>query len=223
MAASPPADSWPGVRDAGQPGNGCVQGTGWDPGYEHPKLTEDCLFLNVYRPHRRAGAGDDGETLLPVFIWIHGGGLRGGACYDVDPRKFVVPGNVVFVTLNYRLGAMGFLALPSLSSEDPDAAGNYGMLDQQAALRWIQTNIRNFGGDPARVTIAGQSAAASSVCNHLSSPSARGLFARAIHQSGSCSMVSRTTAKETGARFAPETGSFTHVPIVFGQTRDERT
>ena len=70
-----PADSWAGVRDASQPGNGCVQGTGWDPGYERPTLTEDCLFLNVYRPHRRAGAEDDGETLLPVFAWIHGGGF----------------------------------------------------------------------------------------------------------------------------------------------------
>lgn len=133
-----PAAHWAGVRDATDPGNACVQGTGWEPGYEQPTLTEDCLFANVYRPH---DAGDSG--LLPVFVWIHGGGLRGGAGYDVDPRKFVTRAKVVFVTFNYRLGAMGFLALPSLASEDVDAVGNYGMLDQQAALRWVQTNFND--------------------------------------------------------------------------------
>jgi para-nitrobenzyl esterase len=265
--APQPAASWSGVRDATRPGNACVQGTGWDPGYERPTLTEDCLYVNVYRPH---GAAD--ATLRPVFFWIHGGGLRGGAGYDTDPRKFVTQGNVVFVTFNYRLGAMGFLAVPSLSQEDADAVGNYGMLDQQAALRWVHANIRQFGGDPEQVTIAGQSAGARSVCMQLSSPSAKGLFVRAIHQSGSCRAVSRATAEETGGRFAAalgctdpktaaeclrgkspadilatqdtiritstvhgsvhfpmdpaeavRTGSFNRVPVMIGQTHDERT
>ncbi|MDH3266948.1 MAG: carboxylesterase family protein, partial [Gammaproteobacteria bacterium] len=95
------AASWSNVRDASSAGNGCVQGTGWDPGYEEPKLNEDCLFMNVYRPR-----GASADANLPVFVWIHGGGLRGGAGYDTDPRKFVNQGNVVFVTFNYRLGAL---------------------------------------------------------------------------------------------------------------------
>jgi para-nitrobenzyl esterase len=266
--APQPAAHWLGVRDATAPGNRCVQGTGWDPGYESPTHTEDCLYLNVYRPNSQAPAGG----LRPVFVWIHGGGLRGGAGFDVDPRKFVGRGDVIFVTLNYRLGALGFLAVPGLSREDADAVGAYGMLDQQAALRWVRDNIRAFGGDPAQVTVAGQSAGASSVCNHLASPSARGLFARAIHQSGGCGMTPRSTAEATGARFAEtlgcgsaadpvaclrtrspadilgaqtavpvssavfggahfpadpadavRAGDFARVPLVIGQTRDERT
>ncbi|OFV81425.1 MAG: hypothetical protein A2Y78_05915, partial [Acidobacteria bacterium RBG_13_68_16] len=265
-APQPPA-SWSDVRDATNPGNACVQGTGWDPGYERPTLTEDCLYVNVYRPH-----GATEERPVPVFVWIHGGGLRGGAGYDTDPRKFVTQGGVVFVTFNYRLGAMGFLSLPSLAGEDRDAVGNYGMLDQQAAIRWVHDNIRRFGGDPAQVTIAGQSAGGRSVCMQLVSPTNAGLFARAIHQSGSCGAVSLAESEKTGARvaealgcpdpakaaaclrgrsaadilatqdqgqrFTPvfggrifplhpteavRTGRFNRVPVMIGQTHDERT
>jgi para-nitrobenzyl esterase len=264
--APQPAAPWSGVRDATRPGNACVQGTGWDPGYERPTLTEDCLYLNVYRPH-----GATAEKPVPVLLWIHGGGLRGGAGYDTDPRKFVTQGGVVFVTFNYRLGAMGFLSLPSLTKEDGDAVGDYGMLDQQAAIRWVHDNIRRFGGDPAQVTIAGQSAGGRSVCMQLVSPTNAGLFARAIHQSGSCGAVPRAEGEKAGARVAealgctdpstaaaclrarsaadilatqdqgrfttvfggrhfplpPEeavrTGRFNQVPVMIGQTHDERT
>ena len=259
------AASWSNVRDASSAGNGCVQGTGWDPGYEEPKLNEDCLFMNVYRPR-----GASADANLPVFVWIHGGGLRGGAGYDTDPRKFVNQGNVVFVTFNYRLGALGFLAVPELTTESRDAVGNYGMLDQQAALRWVNANIANFGGDPKQVTIAGQSAGGRSVCNQLVSPSNKGLFVRVIHQSGGCGGDSIAEAEQTGARFAAEigcadlsaeclrskstqqilaasdkvristtvyggahfpldageavrSGAFNRVPVVTGQTHDERT
>ena len=199
-----PAASWTGVRDATTPGRACVQGTGWDPGYEKPTLTEDCLFINVYRPNRAPATTE--PALLPVLVWIHGGGLTGGAGYDTDPRKFVDLGQVVFVTFNYRLGAMGFLAVPDLRQEDADAVGNYGLLDQQAALRWVHRNILRFGGDPDQVTLAGQSAGASSVCDQLASPAVKGLFARAIHQSGGCTMTSRALAEETGGRFAATLG-----------------
>ncbi|MDH3371748.1 MAG: carboxylesterase family protein [Gammaproteobacteria bacterium] len=258
---------WSEVRDASKAGDGCVQGTGWDPGYEKPHLNEDCLFLNVYRP--RAASAD---AKLPVFVWIHGGGLRGGAGYDTDPRKFVNLGNVVFVTFNYRLGALGFLAVPGLTDEDQDSVGNYGMLDQQAALRWVKKNIAKFGGNAEQITIAGQSAGGRSVCNQLVSPTNEGLFARAIHQSGGCGGSSIAEAEQTGARFAaaigcsdamtttaclrsksPEqvltaqdevritttvyggkhwplhpgeavrAGKFNRVPVMIGQTHDERT
>jgi para-nitrobenzyl esterase len=265
--APQPAAGWSDVRDATKPGNACVQGTGWDPGYERPTLTEDCLYLNVYRPH-----GATAQSPVPVLVWIHGGGLRGGAGYDTDPRKFVTQGRVVFVTFNYRLGALGFLALPSLASEDADAVGNYGMLDQQAAIRWVHENIRRFGGDPEQVTIAGQSAGGRSVCMQLVSPTNAGLFARAIHQSGSCGADPLAESEKTGARVAEalgctdpstaaaclrgksaadilaaqergqrfttvfgsrhfplhpteavRTGRFNRVPVVIGQTHDERT
>ncbi len=98
--APQPVDSWSDVREATEAGNACLQGTGWDPGYERPTLTEDCLYLNVYRPH---GAAE--ETPVPVLVWIHGGGLQGGAGYDTDPRKFVTQGDVVFVTFNCVLPA----------------------------------------------------------------------------------------------------------------------
>jgi len=261
------APKWSGVRDASNAGNGCVQGTGWDPGYEEPTLTEDCLYINVYRPHAASA-----DAKLPVFLWIHGGGLRGGAGFDTDPRKFVSLGNVVFVTFNYRLSALGFLAIPALTAEDRDAVGNYGLLDQQAAIRWVHENIANFGGDPEQVTIAGQSAGASSVCSQLASPSNKGLFVRAFHQSGGCSSISIAEAESAGAGFAAvlgcenaanaatclrgksateilaaydkvrisstvfggghfplhpaeaiRSGAFNRVPIVMGQTHDERT
>lgn len=265
--APQPVAAWSGVRDASQPGDGCVQGTGWDPGYEEPHLNENCLYLNIYRPH-----GVTADSGLPVFFWIHGGGLRGGAGFDTDPRKFVDLGNVIFVTHNYRLGALGFLAVPGLSAEDRDAAGVYGMLDQQAALRWVSENIAGFGGDPGNITIAGQSAGGRSVCNQIVSPANDGLFARAIHQSGGCGGDALEDAEERGARFAAElgctepstaaacmrgkspeeilaaqdkvristtvyggkyfplnatdalaAGKFNKVPVVIGQTRDERT
>lgn len=201
-----PAASWKGVRDARDFGGSCVQGTGWDPGYDQPTLTEDCLYLNVYRPSTTT------KKNLPVFVWNHGGGNTGGAGRDTNPAKFVTRQDVVFVTLNYRLGAMGWLYTDGLAQDNADgAAGNFGLLDQQAALRWVQKNIRAFGGDPDNVTLAGQSAGARNTCTQLASPGARGLFDRVILQSGGCNSPARTEADAatSGDRFAAELGCTT--------------
>src|SRR6202022_5192864 len=138
------------------------------------------LFLNVYA---KSTHGDDGDG-LPVLVWIHGGGYTQGDGRGFDGTKLAQDG-VVVVTLNYRLGALGFLAHPALASQPGGPAGNYGLMDQQAAPRWVQRNIRRLGGDPENVTIAGQSAGALSVLANLISPGSRGLFERAIVQSGS--------------------------------------
>jgi para-nitrobenzyl esterase len=202
--APQPAESWSGIRDATKFGNRCVQGTGWDPGYSTPKLTEDCLYLNVYAG-KDAGRHRGWNGRRPVFVWIHGGGFTGGAGQDTDPRKYVQHDGTVYVTINYRLGALGFLALPQLRDEG-EGSGNFGLLDQQAALRWIHENIAAFGGDPRNVTIAGQSAGGSSVCDQLASPTARRLFQRAIIQSGGCSMTAQTAAEQTSTSFAEAAG-----------------
>lgn len=201
--APQPAASWQGTRDATQFGGSCVQGSGWDPGYEQPTLNEDCLYLNVYKPT------DTSKKNLPVFVWNHGGGNTGGAGRDTNPDKFVTREDVVFVTINYRLGAMGWLDTGSLEQDNPDGAtGNFGLLDQQAALRWVQQNIRAFGGDADNVTLAGQSAGARNSCTQLASPAAQGLFDRVILQSGGCNAAVRTLdeARESGTKFAAELG-----------------
>jgi para-nitrobenzyl esterase len=201
--APQPAADWAGVRDATRFGNRCVQGTGWDPGYEQNTTTEDCLYLNVYVPHGSWSAHRTRNR--PVFVWIHGGGFTGGAGQDTDPRKYVAASNSVYVTINYRLGALGFLNLPQLRQEGR-GAGSYGLLDQQAALRWVQRNIGRFGGDRRNVTIAGQSAGGSSVCDQMASPTARGLFQRAIIQSGGCAMVSQADADTAGQAYVNAIG-----------------
>ena len=157
-------------------GNACPQGAGtFAP--ENETLSEDCLYLNVYAPKS--------EGPHPVMVWIHGGAFifgSGGGTYD--PSRLVEKGLVV-VTLNYRLGALGFLPHASLETSPLDGSGNYGLLDQQAALRWVQQNIANFGGDPNNVTLFGESAGGHSVLSHIVSPDARNLFHKAIVQSGS--------------------------------------
>ncbi|TMR94071.1 carboxylesterase/lipase family protein [Nonomuraea basaltis] len=200
--APQPAAKWRGVRDATQFGGSCVQGIGWDPGYEQPTLTEDCLYLNVYRPT------DTKEKDLPVFVWNHGGGNVGGAGRDTNPDKFVTRQDVVYVTINYRLGAMGYLLTSALEQDNPDsAAGNFGILDQQAALRWVQKNIGSFGGDPDNVTLAGQSAGAGNTAAQLAAPGGRGLFHRAILQSGGGGAARTPAAARTsGEQFAAELG-----------------
>lgn len=168
------------LLDARVPGPGCPQLT------DGPLATsEDCLQLNVWRP---ATPGPH-----PVMVWIHGGGFVAGSAVQSDGRllydgaAFARQG-VVFVSLNYRLGALGFLAQRDLVGEAPDhpQSGNYGLLDQIAALRWIQGNIASFGGDPAQVTLFGESAGGVSTCALLTAPAARGLFQRVIVQSGNC-------------------------------------
>lgn len=199
--APQPAARWSGTRDATKFGGSCVQGTGWDPGYENPTLNEDCLYLNVYRPSESRAKN------LPVFVWNHGGGNTGGAGKDTNPDKFVTRSNVVYVTINYRLGAMGWLDTSALEASNPDGStGNFGLLDQQAALKWVQKNIRAFGGDPNNVTLAGQSAGASNTCAQLASPGAKGLVDRAILQSGGCSSRTLTAARASGDQLAAELG-----------------
>jgi para-nitrobenzyl esterase len=168
-----PAAPWSGVRDAGKPGAICAQ---LEPTGE--KLvegsSEDCLYLNVTTP-RAAGKA------RPVMVWIHGGGWSSGNGSDYDGRWLSQTGDVIVVTLNYRVGTLGFFGHPDL----PDS-GTYGLADQQAALRWVRANARAFGGDPGNVTVLGESAGGLSTCAQLASPGATGLFHRAIIESGSC-------------------------------------
>ncbi|MEV5978303.1 carboxylesterase family protein [Streptomyces sp. NPDC052114] len=198
-----PVRPWGGVRRATSFGNRCVQGASWDPGYEIPSHTEDCLALNVYAPRGHAGP-------RPVMVWLHGGGLTAGAGADVVPDAFARTTGTVVVTVNYRLGALGFLATEGLDGEASDGvSGNYGLLDQQAALRWVRANIGRFGGDAARVTVAGESAGGRSVCTLIASPTARGLFRAGIVQSGAygdCAGRERARAVADGAAFAKKAG-----------------
>ncbi|ALV37096.1 carboxylesterase family protein [Streptomyces sp. CdTB01] len=200
-----PVRPWHGVRSARDFGNKCVQSASWDPGYDRPSYTEDCLDLNVYVP--------DGSARRAVLVWFHGGGLTAGAGQDVVPDTFARRTGTVVVTVNYRLGAMGFLAAAGLDKEARDGvSGNFGMLDQQAALRWVRANIGRFGGDPARVTIAGESAGGRSVCTQLASPTAKGLFRAGIIESGAygdCAARGHTDAVAQGADFAKKLGCTT--------------
>jgi len=174
VAATP----WAGVRDATESGTRCVQDTRVDPDYGRP-TGEDCLNLTVWTPQ---GAG--AEDQRPVMVWFHGGGFLNGSADIYDARWLATRGDIVVVAVNYRLGALGFLAHPALGPAQD--LGNYGLADQQAALRWVGENIAAFGGDPGKVTIAGESAGAMSVCDHLVAPESAGLFRAAILQSGPC-------------------------------------
>jgi len=167
---------WKGVFQATQFGNTCPQMNTMGAVVGD----EDCLFLNVYTPR---GKNRVKPTRRPVMVWIHGGGLTKGAGSDFDPTPLVEGGDVIVVTINYRLGMLGFFAQEALDSEG-HLAGNYGFMDQQFALGWVQRNIAAFGGDPSRVTIFGESAGGLSVYSQLASPLAAGLFQHAIAQSG---------------------------------------
>lgn len=151
--------------------------------------SEDCLFLNIFKPALATTA-----SKLPVLMWIHGGGLGAGTANDFDGTALARDNGVVVVAINYRLGALGFLAHPALTSEAGGTSGNYGMLDQQAAMAWIRANISGFGGNPDNLTIFGQSAGGYSVYTHLASPSAAGLFDKAIVSSGAYMRVQPTLA-----------------------------
>jgi para-nitrobenzyl esterase len=190
--APEPLPRWQGVRQATQFGPGCIVPT---PGpvksvYSGDPLptSEDCLTLNIWAPKHARNA--------PVFFWIYGGALWNGNSADpmYDGAKLAEQG-VVVVSINYRLGVLGWLAHPALSAESPDhVSGNYGLLDQIQALKWVKANIGAFGGDPANVTIAGESAGALSVMYLMTSPPARGLFAKAIAESAY--MLSMPSLKE---------------------------
>lgn len=174
-----PVTPWEGVRDASKFGSNCAQG-GWGaaPGTIAEGSSEDCLYLNLWMP-----AGSKSRTKLPVMVWIHGGGFVGGSG-QTSGDQFAKNG-VILVSINYRLGRLGFFAHPALSKEHPEEAkGNYGYMDQIAALQWIQKNIAAFGGDPGNVTIFGFSAGGVSVHSLMTIPAAKGLFHKAISESG---------------------------------------
>jgi para-nitrobenzyl esterase len=184
-----PAANWSGVREATTFASMAIQGkqgVDMDDFYTkevHPAsgdytMDEDCLYLNVWTPAKTA------SECLPVYLWIHGGGYRGGYSYEmlIDGER-LARRDVVFVSIAYRLNIFGFFAHPDML-DSGDLEGNYGILDQFAAIQWVKRNIAAFGGDPDRITIGGQSAGAGSVMAHVTSPMARHLFAGAIVQSG---------------------------------------
>jgi para-nitrobenzyl esterase len=177
-----PHERWNGVLEATQMGNACPQLDFF--GNEFG--SEDCLFLNVYTPGLKRDRYKHKHGGLPVMVWIHGGALVSGSGGQVDPAPLVKNGHVIVVTFNYRLGILGFFAHPALDAEGHLNA-NYGLMDQQFVLQWVQRNIAAFGGDPDRVTIFGESSGGLSVYSQLASPTAAGLFQRAIAQSGAYS------------------------------------
>ncbi|MFG2721870.1 carboxylesterase/lipase family protein [Streptomyces sp. NPDC048416] len=202
-AAPRPAAAWSGIRDATRPSPACAQPAGEVPG---GSTSEDCLYLNVTAPSD-ASAGHP----RPVIVWLHGGGFTTGAGSSYDAHRMATGGDVVVVTVDYRLGALGFLGRAGLPG-----SGTFGLADQQAALRYVRQNIRAFGGDAGNVTLAGQSAGSYSVCAQLASPAAAGLFQRAIMESGPCAggparpfapyAVAPEVARSAGAKLAAAVG-----------------
>ncbi|GAA5210303.1 carboxylesterase/lipase family protein [Microbacterium kyungheense] len=192
--APQPVAAWTGVRDATVYSPVCPQAPPSPNG-----SSEDCLYLNVTVP--AAAASARGSHDLPVIVWIHGGGFEIGEGADYEASDLASKGAIV-VTINYRLGLLGFLSHPALADGN-GASGNYGLMDQQAALRWVQHNIGRFGGDAGRVTIAGQSAGGLSVEMQLASPGAKGLFQAAVIQSGAFAPIQKSLAQaETEGRAA---------------------
>lgn len=202
-----PVANWSGQREATQFGpNGMQTNVFGDMGFRSKAMSEDCLYLNVWTP---SGA----KKGLPVLVYFYGGGFVAGDGSEAryDGESMATKG-IVAVTVNYRLGVFGFMAHPELTQESPHhASGNYGLLDQAAALKWVQQNIRAFGGDPGRVTIAGESAGSVSVSAQMASPLSKGLIAGAIGESGSLlgTLPATPLAKgeETGVQFAGTAGA----------------
>jgi para-nitrobenzyl esterase len=203
-----PAAHWDGVRRADQFGAICMQPAlrGANPTASQPKMSEDCLFLNVWT------AATSASDRRPVMVWIHPGGYQtgSGSTPGYDGEALAKKG-VVLVTINYRLGVFGFFSHPELTKESENhASGNYGLMDQVAALQWIQKNIAGFGGDPRRVMVFGDSAGSASISNLMGSPRAKGLFQRAAGESGAWMGLSLTTtrtlaeAEQAGVKMAEE-------------------
>ncbi len=196
-----PVAKWSAARKADKFGPTCAQITTLGPFAGPPNSNEDCLYLNVFTPDNLLN-GKSGAK-LPVLVWIHGGGYVDGETNDYDATKLAKDGKLVVVTLNYRLNLFGFLAHPALNN----ASGNFGIMDMQAGLRWVQRNIAQFGGDPGNVTLGGQSAGAGAAAANIVSPAAKGLFHRAIFQSGGYTPVAtHAIAQERGTKFAAAAG-----------------
>jgi para-nitrobenzyl esterase len=178
--APQPLKAWSGVKPAATYGPSCVQDALFVKLFgAAPAMSEDCLYLNVWTPAKSAG------DALPVMVWIYGGGFVGGMTgIPVYDGTRLAEKGVVLVSVAYRLGALGFLAHPALSKESGKGSGNFGLQDQIAGLRWVKDNIARFGGNPSRVTIFGESAGGIAVSMLAASPAAKGLFQRAISQSG---------------------------------------
>ena len=209
--APQPVAPWQGIRKATEFGARCMQGPIYDDMVFRDEPSEDCLYLNVWTPKAAS------SKPLPVMVWIHGGGFVAGSASEPrqDGERLAEKG-VIVVGINYRLGVFGFLAHPELTKESGHAAsGNYGLLDQVAALQWVQKNIAAFGGDPGRVTIFGESAGSSAVSALMASPLAHGLFQRAIGESGALFTVgdgpfaamALATSEAKGQKFAASAGA----------------
>lgn len=204
-----PAQSWQGVRRADRFAEQCMQARVFgDMMFRNSGVSEDCLYLNVWTPEGRGAAG------LPVLFYIYGGGFVAGD--GSEPRydgESMAKRGIVVVTISHRLGIFGFFSHPELAAESPQhASGNYGLMDQTAALRWVQANIAAFGGDPKRVTIAGESAGSFSVSAQMASPMARNLFAGAIGESGALFATTNPTRPHSetdpnGASFGKSIGA----------------
>jgi para-nitrobenzyl esterase len=191
---------WTGTLQAVRFGNTCAQSQRGV--FAAPSQSEDCLYLNIFAPH----SPNAPAAKQPVMVWFHGGGLFSGESNDYDGSKLVRRGHVVVVTLNYRVGALGFLSHPAINDEGHPSI-NYGIMDQQFALRWVQQNIAAFGGDPNTVTIFGQSGGGTSVMANLVSPLSKGLFQRAINESGTrIGYTDPAMALQAGKDFAAAAG-----------------
>ena len=203
-----PVQPWAGTRDATRIGEDCTQALG-------PKSilgggggvvfgSEDCLYLNIYGP------AVEPERLRPVIVYLPGGAFTVGAGANYDPSRLAVEQDRVVVTVNYRLGALGWLAHPEFAADGEGVGGNWGLMDQQAALRWVHQRIAAFGGDSRDVTLIGESAGAWSACHLMTSPASEGLFQRVILQSGTCvepgSLWSADEAAGGGETFAASVG-----------------
>lgn len=209
--APQPTVKWEGIKFCNNFGPSPMQGkpvpfSMWSEEFLIPEkpIDEDCLYLNVW-----SGAKD--QENRPVLVWIYGGGFSsGGSAVPIYDGEAMARKGIIFVSMNYRVGIFGFFCHPTLSAESPSkSSGNYGLLDQIAALRWVQDNIKAFGGDPDNVTIAGQSAGSMSVNCLVASPLAKGLFTRAIAHSGATFTGKQTTlqdAEMTGANAIKENG-----------------
>ncbi|MFE9480411.1 carboxylesterase/lipase family protein [Streptomyces spororaveus] len=194
LRAPAPPPRWTGVREATRQSPACLQFSPF--GLSDPAaVSEDCLYLDVYRP-RTARPG----ARLPVIVWMHGGAYSQGTGTQFGGRTMADLTQSVVVGINYRLGQLGYLALPELGREDALRSGSFGLMDQLAALRWTRENIGAFGGDPGSVTISGQSAGSGSVCALLAAPRAAGLFHRAVLQSGPCTLLATPDVSEAQAQ-----------------------